>query len=318
VMEYRRLGGTELEVSVISQGCGGPSRLGQNTCVDQDGINALIRCGIESGINLFDTAAAYGNSEEILGSALKPFARDDYFLATKFSYKDKGGEAGDIVDVDQIRKSLDHSLDKLQADYIDVYQIHGLQLEHVDVVCNELLPELERQKQAGKIRFIGVTELWGRDGDHRALLDCVPCGRFDTAMVGYNLLNFSADDALFDMCIKHDLGVLIMFAVRRSLSDLGHRRKLFAELVKKGHIDEQIVGPDDPLGWILDHGVDSITEAGYRFAMQPRGVSTVLTGTSNIEHLDSNLCAAGAGPLPGKTMAEIRSRFGHIKHSLEK
>tara|TARA_Y100000588_G_C13689645_1_gene683864 strand:- start:182 stop:595 length:414 start_codon:yes stop_codon:yes gene_type:complete len=136
-------------------------------------------------------------------------------------------------------------------------------------------------------------------------------------MVGYNLLNSSADDALFDMCIEHDLGVLIMFAVRRSLSDIGHRRKLFADLARNGYIDEQVVEVDDPLSWILDHGVASITEAGYRFAMQPRAVSTVLTGTSNTEHLNSNLCAAGAGPLSESAVAEIRSRFGHIKHSLE-
>ena len=84
-MEYRRLGRTGMQVSLLGQGCGGPSQLGQHTNVDQAGIDRLIALGLDAGINFFDTAEAYGDSETILGRALSGIKRDHYYLASKFT-----------------------------------------------------------------------------------------------------------------------------------------------------------------------------------------------------------------------------------------
>ncbi|MCY4352872.1 MAG: aldo/keto reductase, partial [Gemmatimonadetes bacterium] len=79
-MEYRILGRTGLKVSIIGIGGGGPTQMGQKTGVDQAGVNRLVQRALDLGINFFDTAAAYGESETILGNALKGVPRDDYIL----------------------------------------------------------------------------------------------------------------------------------------------------------------------------------------------------------------------------------------------
>ena len=82
-MEYRTLGRTGLSVSLVSLGSGGPSQLGQNTSVPESEVHTLLHTALDMGINLIDTAAGYGKSEEILGRALKTVDRNRYYIATK-------------------------------------------------------------------------------------------------------------------------------------------------------------------------------------------------------------------------------------------
>ena len=107
-----------------------------------------------------------------------------------------------------------------------------------------------------------------------------------------------------------------MFAVRRAMSDALRRAEIFAELVEDESLDGATVDADDPLGWLVGDGADSVPEAAYRFALEPDVVGTVLTGTSKIEHLRQNLAAVAAGPLPAALRAEIRERYGHLTQSL--
>ncbi len=304
-----------MRVSLLGQGGGGPSQLGQKTDVDQPAINHLVAAGIEAGINFFDTAEVYGESEVILGKALAGVRRDSYFLASKVSYKNRRGD-GKIIDAKELAEHLDRSLERLGVEHLDLYQLHGLEAGDVEPVLSDLIPELERQRRAGRIRHIGVTELWEIDGPHEALLKCLPGGPFDTAMVGYNLLNSCGEDGLFDVCRENDVGVIVMFAVRRAMSDALRRAEIFAELVEDESLDGATVDADDPLGWLVGDGADSVPEAAYRFALEPDVVGTVLTGTSKIEHLRQNLAAVAAGPLPAALRAEIRERYGHLTKSL--
>ena len=315
IMEYRQLGRTGIQVSLLGQGCGGPSQLGQRTNVDQAGIDRLITLGLDAGINFFDTAEAYGNSETILGNALTRVQRDDYYLASKFTYRSSNAERK-IISPKDLRRRLHQTLRCLKVECLDLYQIHGLQLEDVDSVMNDLVPELERQRQAGRIRFIGVTELWDHDGRHNTLMECVPSGQFDTAMIGYNLLNSCADDLLFEICRRENIGVIIMFAVRRAMSDLARRQQIFDRLVEEGSLEIDALDTPDPLAWLVSKEVSSVKEAGYRFAIDPDVVGTVLTGTSKEQHLTQNLSAITAGPLPKTLHSEIKSRYGHLTQPL--
>ncbi len=314
-MEYRRLGRTEMQVSLLGQGGGGPSQLGQRTDVDQTGIDRLIAAGIDAGVNFFDTAEIYGESEAILGRALGGVDRERYFLASKVTYKNRRGD-GKIIDAAELGKRLEGSLRRLRVDYLDVYQFHGLEAADVDPVMTDLMPEMERQRRAGKVRFIGVSELWAVDGAHAALLKCLPGGHFDTAMVGYNLLNSCAEDELLDVCRENNVGVIVMFAVRRAMTDAARRREIFEDLVKDGLLNRDDVDGDDPLAWIVGDEVGSVPEAGYRFALEPDVVGTVLTGTSKVEHLRQNLAAVESGPLPAKLRVAIRERYGHLTQAL--
>jgi aryl-alcohol dehydrogenase-like predicted oxidoreductase len=93
-MQYRTLGRTGLQVSLVSLGTGGPSNFGQRTGLDLQGQKALIREALDLGINFFDTAAAYRDSEKLLGQALQDVPRDKYILATKASILGRGENEG--------------------------------------------------------------------------------------------------------------------------------------------------------------------------------------------------------------------------------
>ena len=107
-MEYRILGRTGLKVSVMGIGGGGPTQMGQKTGVDQAGVNRLVQRALDLGINFFDTAAAYGESETIIGNALKGVPRDDYILATKFhAHHHRSDELASPANVvDSVERSL--------------------------------------------------------------------------------------------------------------------------------------------------------------------------------------------------------------------
>jgi aryl-alcohol dehydrogenase-like predicted oxidoreductase len=92
-MQYRSLGRTGLQVSLMSYDSGGPSKLGQNTGLSPLGQDTLVRECLDLGVNLFDTSEAYGDNETILGRALKNVPVDSYVLATKCRYKGRGGSA---------------------------------------------------------------------------------------------------------------------------------------------------------------------------------------------------------------------------------
>ena len=84
-MEYRRLGRTDLRVSLASLGTGGPSQMGQHHGAGMDDARRLVRRALDHGINFFDTAASYGDSEIRLGHGLAGIPRDDFVVATKYS-----------------------------------------------------------------------------------------------------------------------------------------------------------------------------------------------------------------------------------------
>ena len=89
-MEYRKLGRTGLEVSLLSLGSGGPNRFGQARYVPRKRIDRLVRLALDRGVNFFDTSAAYQESESLLGRALSGVARDRFHIATKVRPVEQG------------------------------------------------------------------------------------------------------------------------------------------------------------------------------------------------------------------------------------
>src|SRR5438034_11166407 len=120
-MEYTTLGRTGLKVSVAGLGCGGFSRLGLGTGKTEADAIAIIREALDLGVNLFDTAAAYG-TEPILGRALHGVPRDRVVICTKAPF----GVSNPNSTPQSAVASLDRSLKALGTDCIDVYQLHGI------------------------------------------------------------------------------------------------------------------------------------------------------------------------------------------------
>jgi len=155
-MQYRTLGKTGLQVSVIGYGAG-PLGGVYGKFSDDEGIEA-VRTAIKHGINYIDTAPYYGitKSETLLGKALVSIPRDKYILATKvarYGVDDFDFSATSVVN------SVKASMKRLCVDYIDVIQVHDIEFGDLNQVIKETLPALRKLKEDGLVRNIGVTGL---------------------------------------------------------------------------------------------------------------------------------------------------------------
>ena len=307
-MQTVRLGRTGLEVSVAGLGCGGHSRLGMARGKDVHHAADMVRRALDLGITYIDTARAYG-TEEAVGLGLKG-RRDEAVISTKAGVD--RGERGFVSAADMARY-IDESLVKLRTDHIDVFLLHGMTLPEHEHAMRTLLPELQKQKAAGKIRFIAASEQFGGDTGHAWLQRAIADDPFDVLMVGFNLLNPSARQRVFPQTMRQDVGTLIMFAVREALSRPDQLKRVVGELIERGQVDPADVDRDDPLGFLSDApGSPSVVEAAYRFCRHEPGAHVVLTGTGDPEHLKANVGAILAPPLPPEILARLQTIFGRV------
>jgi 1-deoxyxylulose-5-phosphate synthase len=162
MMEYVKLGRTGLEVSRICLGCmsyGVPDRGNHAWSIDEAESRPFIQRALEGGINFFDTANRYslGNSEEILGRAVRDFTRrDDVVIATKVYGRMRPGPNGGGLSRKAVMREIDDSLRCLGTDYVDLYQIHRWDYE---TPIEETLEALHDIVKAGKARYIGASSM---------------------------------------------------------------------------------------------------------------------------------------------------------------
>ena len=306
-MRTVRLGRTELEVSVAGLGCGGASRLGMARGASVAEAAAIVRRAIDLGVTFIDTAAGYG-TEEAVGKGIQG-RRDEVFLSTKAS----PGRRGQLVSAAELALAIDESLRRLATDRIDIFHLHGVTSEQYDHCADVLVPQLKAARDAGKIGFLGVTEMFGRDTGHEMLVRALPDDQFDVVMTGFNLLNPSARTRVFPMTRARDVGTLIMFAVRRVLSDPAALREVVAQLVERGDLDPGLVDLADPLAFLRGRAdISSVVEAAYRFCRHEPGADVVLTGTGDTAHLEANIAAIQAGPLAANIQDRLTRLFGGV------
>jgi aryl-alcohol dehydrogenase-like predicted oxidoreductase len=212
-MDQRTFGRTGLSVSIAGVGAGGASRLGISTGSSEEQAIALIHRAVDLGINYFDTAANYHN-EEVLGRALEGH-RDEVVISSKISPRD---EAGSLLDRAGLRRGLELALTKLRSDVVDVFHVHRPMIEDYDHCEEVLLPELEALREEGKLRFIGVSGTTGADPTHATLRRALGDDRWDVMMVGFNLFNQGAREAVFAASAKQQVAIEIMGAAKAPLS----------------------------------------------------------------------------------------------------
>ena len=150
-MDFRKLGWSEIEVSEISLG----SWLTYSGGVEREQARACVEAAFEEGINFIDTANAYGRgaSETLLGEVLSEHERSSYVLATKVYFPMSDTDRG--LSAAQIHKQIDASLERLQTDYVDLYQCHRYDAQ---TPLEETMGALTEVVQAGKARHIGFSE----------------------------------------------------------------------------------------------------------------------------------------------------------------
>ncbi|MXO59437.1 aldo/keto reductase [Altererythrobacter salegens] len=312
-MQTVRLGRTDAQVSVVGLGCGGHSRLGMARGASSAQAAEIVRRAIDLGVTFIDTAHTYG-TEEAVGLGIAGHDRSSLFISTK-SWVGKSLSQTDPENLtpDEFTASLEESLRKLGTDYVDLFHLHGVSSAQLPYAREVILPELRRHQESGKIRFIGITEAFRVDTSHDMLQQAVPTGDFDVVMAGFNMLNPGARETLFPLTMAHDVGTLIMFAVRRGLNSVANAAEAVAELIGRGEIDSASVNSADPLDFLrATPDVKSQVEAAYRFCRHEPGAHVVLTGTGDAAHLEENIASILAPPLPAELLERLDAIFGKV------
>lgn len=156
-MQYRKLGNTDLKISYLGYGASALGSVFRDT--DEDESVEVVKIMTENGVNYIDTAPWYGQgkSEQVLGKALKSIPRSSYYIATKVGRYEKEPEKMFDFSYERTLKSVDESLRRLGLEYVDVIQAHDVEFaDSIDIVLNETLPALQKVKEAGKARYIGM------------------------------------------------------------------------------------------------------------------------------------------------------------------
>src|SRR4051812_9421910 len=307
-MEYTTLGRTGLKVSVAGLGCGGFSRLGLGTGKSEADAIGIIRSALDLGVNLFDTAAAYG-TENVLGKALQGVKREQVVICTKAPF----GVSNPDATPEKAVASLDRSLSELGTDYIDVYQLHGVAPRAYRHALEEIAPALLREKEKGKFRHLGITETAPGDPGHEMIGQACRDGVWDVVMVAFHMMHQNARSAVFPLTRQHRVGTLMMFAVRNIFSRPERLAATMRELAADGLVLQELADNPDPLGFLVhESGASSVIDAAYRFVRHEPGADVVLFGTGDSEHLRSNIGSILKPPLPAADRDRLAALFGHL------
>jgi 1-deoxyxylulose-5-phosphate synthase len=211
-MEYGKLGSTGLDVSRICLGCmsfGEPQRGGHPWSLDEKAAEPILRQALEAGINFFDTANVYsdGTSEEIVGRFLaENTRRDDVVIATKVHGRMRRGPNGAGLSRKAIMSEIDHSLERLGTDYVDLYQIHRFD---PTTPIEETLEALHDVVKAGKARYVGASSMYAwQFAKMLHTSDQHGWSRFVSMQDHYNLLYREEEREMLPLCKDQGIGTI--------------------------------------------------------------------------------------------------------------
>jgi len=300
-MEYRALGKTGMEISVIGYGA---SPLGNvfGETDEAEGVRA-VHCAIDNGVNYFDVAPMYGVTlaEERLGKALKG-KRDKIFLATKCGRYDI-----DEFDFSEkrITESIDESLKRLQTDHVEVYQVHDIEFGDKEQILNEAIPAARKVQQSGKARFVGITGLPVRYLHHIAQQI-----EIDTILswAHYDLLEDEMETDLTPFCRENGIGLI-------NASPL-HQRLLTEKGAPEWHRSpKEVLDTGPKLAKLCrDHGVN-IADVAMRFSLDHPFVATTIVGMSKLRHVQQNLNVLNFTNDP-QLLEEIKKMVAPVKNKM--
>ena len=292
-MKYKNLGKTGLRTSAV--GLGTMVHAGHFGAMKDSESLGAIETALELGVNFIDTSDAYGAgySETLLGNALKG-KRDKVILATKGGNVMAGPNRGKrIFDPEYISRVMDESLQRLQTDYIDLYQLHNPTVEVIE--RGAVWEVLERAKRAGKIRHYGVSINTMEEG-----IAAVKDGRAETIQVEYNLLAQEPREKIFPLAEQAGVGVIARVPLKRGIltgkMTIADEARFQGEDVRarsfKGEAFAKELAKADQLRFLVHGPVRNLVQAAIAFCIAHPAVSVVISGARNAEQMREN--AAGA------------------------
>jgi aryl-alcohol dehydrogenase-like predicted oxidoreductase len=226
------------------------------------------------GGRVIDTAHQYGKSEEVIGELLASLGnRKDYFLATKTPM----GSIGDM------KAAIDESFRRLRTDHIELLQVHNMN------DADQQLPAFREYKQAGKIRYIGITT--SQDGHYDEMLRVMRGQKLDFIQVDYSLGNRSAEEKILPLAQERGIAVLANVPLG------GRRGSLMSSIGDK---------PLPP--WASEIGATSWAQLLLKYVVSHPAVTCTIPGTTKLKHAQDNQ-AAGQGVLPDAAMRKRMEQF---------
>ncbi len=299
-MLYRILGSTGLQVSILGYGASPlGAEFGQ---IDPAEGTRAVHYAIDQGINYFDVAPYYGRTlaETRLGEALSG-KRHQVILATKVGRYDKAMVTGFDFSAERVVRSVDESLRRLRTDWVDVIQVHDIEYGDRSQIVHETLPALERLRQTGKVRFVGITGY-----PLLQFVDVLQQAQVDTILsyCRYNLFDTSLDTLLAPVAQEKGVGLINGSPLHmRVLADKGApdwhpapRRVQEVGRQVAAHCRRREV---------------DISDLAMQFALAYEQVATTLVGMSKARHVESNLKSIGAAPDP-QLLAEVQAMIAPV------
>jgi aryl-alcohol dehydrogenase-like predicted oxidoreductase len=290
-METVALGSTGIQVTRLGIGLSeiGSTELGIYT------VEKLLNMGLDAGINFLDTAACYGNSEELVGMTVS-HRRSEYTLATKCGHV-AGNYKGEAWTAELVTDSIERSLKLMKTDYVDLVQLHSCKIDVLEQ--GDVIEALIKARDAGKTRFIGYS------GDNEHAQWAVDSGIFATLQTSFSMVDQKARDGLLEAAEAKGMGIIIKRPIgnivwgKASVSSAYHQQYL--ERAQAMSALGPVVGEDDPIKMAM----------GFTFA-HPQ-VHTAIVGTTNPAHLLSNIEMLDKGVTPeSETMDTLIQRFGEL------
>ncbi|QXQ07188.1 aldo/keto reductase [Sphingosinicellaceae bacterium] len=304
-MNYVKLGSTGLDVSPLCLGCmtfGVPDRGNHAWTLDEARSRPILQRAVEAGINFFDTANVYsdGTSEEIVGRALKDFARrDELVIATKVHGRMRPGPNGAGLSRKAIMAEIDASLTRLGTDYVDLYQIHRFDY---DVPIEETLEALHDVVKAGKARYIGASSMYAwQFATMLHVADANGWTRFSTMQDYLNLLYREEEREMLPLCAAEGVGVipwspLARGRLTRDWDEATERSSAdqFGEMLYRRTADADRKVVERVAEIAAERGVPR-AQIALAWVLAKPEVSAPIVGASKTAHLDDALAALEIG-----------------------
>jgi aryl-alcohol dehydrogenase-like predicted oxidoreductase len=295
-MKYRSLGNSDLKVSEISLG----SWLTYSGGVEQQRAVACIHKAFEVGINFIDTANVYGRgaAETLLGEVLRGIDRSSYVLATKVYFPMSDTDRG--LSAAQIHKQIDASLQRLQTDYVDLYQCHRYD---ANTPLEETMTALTEVVRQGKARYIGFSE-WKPD-QIKAALSMPNVERFVSSQPQYSMLWRKPEAEVFPLCAANGIGQIVWSPLAQGIltgkyepgqpppaDSRAANEKMNAFLGDEMRTDQVLTAVQQLKSIAADRSI-SMAQLALAWILRDQGVSSAIIGATKPQQVVDNAAASG-------------------------
>ena len=316
-MKIRRFGRTEFKISQLTFGGGWVG--GILIDPDKEIMHKALSLANERGINWIDTAESYseGISEKNIGELLSSFSNDTFQISTKARLDSNSSESI----ISQIDRKIDASLERLQRNFVELYQLHN-PIQNVSDKSNFSVKDIlkkdgvadamEKLKSDGRIKSIGITAL----GDIDAINEVVLSDCFDAAQIYYNLLNPSASfntrgkwndqnfSNLINNCKSNDMGLMNIriYAAGYLATDKRHGREIPITFgINETEINKRV----EKINFILKDIQGTNAQKALRYGLSNDNMSTIVIGLAEISHLEEALEGYEIGSLDEEILMKI-------------